>query len=424
MNRSIVFLLLGITGLIMPVNAWAVPSSKPLDNAAVAYLRTTVEKVLANNPEYKAAQVNIESAQVQLRGAGLPVYNPEFAIEIENADEKTYALGLAQTLDWYDKQGAQHAIQQIELQIAEHEKFHLAMALANDVLSAMADYYSAFEITQLHKQRTALLDKIVVIAKDRLTAGDINKSEVLLARISLADAVIEHANQKATTVEALRAFFALSQETISEETTFQVPMKDNFKGINISSLAQQHPLERISRLNIEKAKRQVILTRQESHADPEFGIKLRKEGDETLVGLQFSMPWQIRNNLSHTIEVAQKTQLQTELLAQNTRRLIIADIRAAKLQFKVTVKAWKIWLSDGQGQLKEHIELLDQLWKSGELSTTDYLVQLERNLHTQIAGVDLRGNLWRTWFQWLNATGQVLRWLNIKNEDVIEGAKQ
>jgi cobalt-zinc-cadmium efflux system outer membrane protein len=50
---------------------------------------------------------------------------------------------------------------------------------------------------------------------------------------------------------------------------------------------------------------------------------------------------------------------------------------------------------------------LRRLWEAGEISTTDYLVQLRQTLDVQESALDLRQILWRAWFEWLAASGRV-----------------
>jgi len=429
MERKIIILLLCAVGFTVSAYAWAVSPTLLVRGelvteysatAELQFLRSTVNKAIETNPEFAAQKASAESARAKLEGAGLPLYNPSLAVEVARAEDNTLALGLTQTLDWHDKQLGQQALQQVEVDISNAELTQLIMSLATHVLNAMADYYNALEMSGLHKKRVMLLEQIVQIAEKRLAAGDINKSEVLLARLSLADAVIDHARQSANVIEAQKSFFILSQQQITAAPAFVMPLPDGIgDDVNLDELARRHPLEKIALLRVELSKREVTSVNRERRADPELGFKVGKEGEDALVGVEFSMPWQVRNNLSSTVKVAQKTQLQTEFQAQHTHRRIMADIKAAKSQYHLIAKAWKVWLSNGENQLKEHIELLEQRWNSGELSTTDYLVQLEQNLHTQIAGVELKGSVWRTWFQWLNATAQVLVWLTLDEDYLI-----
>jgi len=407
----------------LPINTWALLPEEEMASQSLVFLQSQVKKVLDSNPERQAIKAKIASIHVQTRGAGLPLYNPEFEVEVERAGEDTHTLGLTQTLDWHNKGGAQKSALRVLLQQSEAEYKQLTLSLVNDALNTIADYYTASGVTQLHKRRVKLLEKIVRLAEDRLAAGDIDRSEVLLAKLSLADAVIEHANQGVELIEAEKTFYALSQQMIEKQSTFLIALPEKVDDSD-AAIATQHPRVQTALLQVEYAKRQVEVSQRERRADPSIGFKLGKAGEESLVGVQFSIPWQILNNYSYTVDIAQQELLQAELKAQITHRQVTAGIKAAKRQYLLKTNAWKFWSATGQNNLTEHIRLLEQLWKSGELSTTDYLVQLEQNIHTQIAGVELKGDVWRAWFQWVSATGQTLSWLKLEEAYGLKGDEQ
>lgn len=424
MSRKYYFGVL-LIALGSPITVWALSPEKEPASQSLVFLQSQVKKVLDSHPERQAIKAKIESVHAQKKGAGLPLYNPELEVEVERAGEDTHTLGMTQTLDWHNKGDAQQSALRVLLQQTEAEYKQLTQSLANDALNAVTDYYTASDVTQLHKQRVKLLEQIVRLAESRLSAGDIDKSEVLLAKLSLADAVIEHANQGVELIEAEKTFYALSQQSIEKRSMFKIALPDKV-GVDDSeaTIATQHPRVQTALLQVEHAKRQVAVSQRERSADPSIGFTVGKEGEESLVGIQFSMPWQIRNNYSYTVDIAQQELLQAELQAQNTHRLLTAEIKAAKDKYLLKTNAWKIWSATGQNNLTEHIRLLEQLWKSGELSTTDYLVQLEQNIHTQIAGVELKGDVWQSWFQWLHATGQILSWLKLEEAYALKGDKK
>ncbi len=67
----------------------------------------------------------------------------------------------------------------------------------------------------------------------------------------------------------------------------------------------------------------------------------------------------------------------------------------------------------GRHSLDRHGALLERRWEAGELSTTDYLVQLRQSLDTRESALDLQLTLWLAWFEWLAASGQVDNWLGL-----------
>jgi cobalt-zinc-cadmium efflux system outer membrane protein len=61
--------------------------------------------------------------------------------------------------------------------------------------------------------------------------------------------------------------------------------------------------------------------------------------------------------------------------------------------------------------MKRKGDLLQRMYEYGELRTTDFLVQLRQTLDTRESALDLELTMWRAWFEWLTASGQVNNWL-------------
>jgi cobalt-zinc-cadmium efflux system outer membrane protein len=58
-------------------------------------------------------------------------------------------------------------------------------------------------------------------------------------------------------------------------------------------------------------------------------------------------------------------------------------------------------------------DLLERLLRAGELSTADYVVQLKQTLDTALAGAELEGRLWQSWFELLFAIGEIEHWAGL-----------
>jgi cobalt-zinc-cadmium efflux system outer membrane protein len=57
------------------------------------------------------------------------------------------------------------------------------------------------------------------------------------------------------------------------------------------------------------------------------------------------------------------------------------------------------------------VSLLERIWQAGEMSTADYLVQLNQTLDTRTNALEVQGRLWTAWADWLVASGQADAWL-------------
>jgi len=90
-----------------------------------------------------------------------------------------------------------------------------------------------------------------------------------------------------------------------------------------------------------------------------------------------------------------------------------AQLSTSLERYRLTNRAWDNWKKIGAHSLGNQVTLLERLWRAGEISTTEYLVQINQTLDTQTAAEELRGRLWQSWFDWLAASGQVEGWLNL-----------
>jgi len=71
------------------------------------------------------------------------------------------------------------------------------------------------------------------------------------------------------------------------------------------------------------------------------------------------------------------------------------------------------WACSPATNVDERAALLERLWRAGELSTSDYLLQLDQTLDTALAGAALDGRLWITCTDYLAATGRLEAWLGV-----------
>jgi cobalt-zinc-cadmium efflux system outer membrane protein len=79
--------------------------------------------------------------------------------------------------------------------------------------------------------------------------------------------------------------------------------------------------------------------------------------------------------------------------------------------FTAVRDAWTRWSQSSGTDVTTRADLLERLWRAGEFSTADYLIQLKQSLDTALAGADLRGRLWRSYVDALYSTGQLDAWV-------------
>ena len=88
--------------------------------------------------------------------------------------------------------------------------------------------------------------------------------------------------------------------------------------------------------------------------------------------------------------------------------------RGAYRQLPAAQWRWTLWRASRGTDIERRTGLLERLWREGELSTSDYLLQLDQTLDTALAGAELEARLWRSYADYLAATGQLERWAGLE----------
>ncbi len=343
-----------------------------------------VNRALEASPEIAAAQSAIQAAKARLTGAGLPLNNPELEAEAENTDINTYRLGINQTVDWHDKRGALEHVARQELLLAQAGYEALKLEKSSELLAAIGRITILQEIVELARQRTELLARFEKLAMKRHAAGDIPRNDLELARLSLAEASMQQARRRSELLQARTDFRILAGRPLPEP--LQLPLHPGNPAASDSdeTLARQHPEVQRALIAAQAARQQVLSADRGRKADPTFGLAAGQEDSETLVALSFSLPLQVRNDFQSDVDAARAEALQADQLAQQSYRRLRAQITGSRSQYRTMAAAWNHWMDSGQVSLGKRVKLLDTLWQSGEISTTDYLLQLQQTLDTRI----------------------------------------
>lgn len=388
-----------------------------IPDAGMVQLTAIVQRALDSSPEIQSARSAAMATSYAIQGASLPLNNPELEMEAERTDIDTFTLSLRQTFDWHDKRTALQKVAEARYTSALTAIDSLRLKLATGLLDNIGRIAAQREVTRLSQQRTSILGRFVDLAEQRYAAGDISQSELELARLSLAEAIMQHARFGADLIQLRTEFFQKSGETLDENLRFpdQLPATV-VDSENDNRLIKNHPALRQALHAVDIGRLQIFAADLERKVDPGFSVTAGREDDDSLIGLSFSMPLQFRNDFSSRVDVARSQALQSEQQAQVVFRNLQARINSARERYKLISNAWSLWLQRGSVSLSQQTDLLEAKWRSGELNTSNYLQQIEQTLDTRIASVELHGSLWSVWIEWLSASGTLTQWFNLSHE--------
>jgi len=377
-------------------------------------LNQLIRKVLPTHPRFIAAQAELQAARALYSASTNAIYNPELEVDTEETNIRTSTIGLRQTIDWGDQQGANTQIAKFQFNAAKENFKQERHRLISDLLIIAGDYKNKARLAALSNQRLTLMKDFYSLAKQKHSAGDLNQVELDLAQLAYSESIFDNARVLSEYTQEKQNFYAMFA-AVAETTLPEIPR--DFQKVSLpaelDSFLMTLPKVQKMRATVAANKNIIALRQAESSADPSVAIRGGKEDKESLVGVTLTIPINIRNNFTAEIKAAEQDYLQSEQLAQQAWRNLRRDIISQTRHYELTRNAWQQWRLNGQASIQRQLSLLKQLWRTGDLSTTDYLVQIKQNLDTQSASIELHTTLWKSWLMWLDSTAQIETWLQL-----------
>lgn len=370
--------------------------------------------VWETHPSVQAAQAAVDTARSRMNAASQPLYNPKLELDAERAETNSVAIGLSQTIDWADKRSIKSNIGNFELIVAESDFASVRQKIATRIGDALSKYYASEELYKLSNSRVGLLERFFNIAKNRYTAGDIGQIDLDLATLALSSAHLQVASTKVDLISSKQSLMEATGLIQEEWPALPNNLPNIDKHISdLNALLDKLPDLRARRAIVEASKKRINLAERFRQPDPTISFRGGREESDALVGLNLSIPLFVRNTFKAEVNVASNEAIQQEKLLQNaffrakTRYLISYE------GYRTMLSALEEWLSSGQTTLVDRVILLQRLWEAGELNAPDYLIQVRESLDVEVAGIELRGKVWQSWFEWLDASGEIETWLGL-----------
>lgn len=394
--------------LLFSVNVTASPEQQRIDTTLQHWLQQNVDA----HPAVMAAKSQIQASNARLRAADKALFNPELEFDAEDIDVKTTQLGISQEIDWGDQRGSRTQLAQQQKTITYLNYVETRQNLAAEILAALAEWRSTQSLQQLAEKRLQLMSRFVDLAEQRYAAGDLNQVERDLATLAMSEARFQSAIAQATLVASRQSLIALTSEDTTQWPDFPQSLTRLPAEQDDQKILDTLPAIQRAKTQILAAQAEVELSRSEGSANPTISVRGGKEGDVSLIGLNLSIPLQLRNNFQAEIDAANAEYIAVQSEAKNVYRQVRSRLQSARSAYQLSEAAWQAWLQSGARSLNQQIGLLQRLWKAGELNTTDYLVQLKQALDTQTSALEQRSMMWNNWTEWLIASGQIKHWLN------------
>ncbi len=413
--------LFGCLAITLPVMAWsdgdAVPAGEPMietytDPALIAFVQSVVE----TNPGVRASRAALEASKALESAAARPLYNPEIEADYESAVDKTWSVGIGQTFDWGSKREARGLVASSERQAIAAQYLATRRTVTIELLSGLARYQTGTERDALGTERVQVMRDFTDLAQRRFDAGDLNQVEADLALLAYTDAQIKKATAATNLAEARQIVRNLTTNASPDQwPSIETRLPRIPTVTDPQALVLALPEVMAAQRRVDAANALLELRKREQRPDPTVSLRGGREDSTNLIGVNLSIPLYVRNRFQFETRAAAAERDQAQQVMDDLMRRAYARYISASERYEYSREAWQGWEQAGQISLQRQGKLLQRLWEAGELSTTDFLVQLRQNLDTRESALELRQTMWRAWFEWLAASGQVDKWLGLEN---------
>lgn len=409
-----------LVGLIAVIPMAPIIAAEPGIAPAPEPIRAALQSAWQRHPEYRGTQAQLAASRARLDAAGQPLYNPE--LELASDDEgpdRTTTAGVNLTLDLSGKRRVRRDAAAARLTRSQAEAQLRRRDFAQQWLNAWADLESAEQRVGTGTQRLVLLERFADLAERRFAADDISGLDRDVALLARDQAQAEQAALLSERAEALARFQTLGGEV---EVASGLALPDEIPPapapIDAASLSQL-PEALIADASELAAERDILVAQRNRVPDPTVGVRSGRIDyggvSDNVVGISLSVPLFVRNSYRAEV-VAARAEADTAVAQGDKVRAQLAALRIQSFEsYRATREAWIRWKSSRGTNVDRRADLLERLWSEGELSTSDYLLQLNQTLDTAMAGAQLRARLWRTYTNYLTAADQLERWAGLES---------
>ena len=395
----------------------AVAAQAP-DATAPAALRDALQAAWQQHPSYRVMQAQLAAARARLDAAGQPLYNPEFELVADDeGPDRTATAGLNLTLDINGKRRVRRdaAAARVDQSVAEARLRR--RDFAKQWFASWAELQTAQKRVETGERRLLLVNRFAGLADKQFAAGDISGLERDLALLARDEAQAEQSQLVGERADADARFRAVGGAP-DRLATLTLPTNGLPSSIVSPPGIEQLPDFRAAQTAAVAAERDVTVARRNRVSDPTVGVRGGRVDygglRDNVFGLTVSIPLLVRNSYRAEVVAAQAD---ADVAIAETERIRIdldADQRRAIESYAASQAAWSQWQASRGTDIQRRTDLLERLWREGELSTADYLQQLKQTLDTALAGAELEARVWRTYTDYLAATGQLERWAGLE----------
>ncbi len=350
--------------------------------------------IVREHPDTQAALARLDASKQRVAGASRMVYDPSLELGGDRSDGTDYDVGISQQLDLSGRRRARRKTAAAQEEAALAELAITVNRVAQEVMTARANALISQEKLGLSQQRVELVSRLTDLMQRRQSTGDASQADADLALFSLGSARNAY-GEAAIAADATRE--ALERAVLRPNTLIG-SLADTPSGLMLSETPlEELPEFRLTQAQVALADGQIQIARSDTRIDPTLSLSGGREEDESRVGLGISIPLPFfggsRRELAASI--SDRSAMDHELA--RLKRDLELRIAASKRRVAIAEKSYQGWQSAVGNRLEPSGELLERLFKSGELDVSSYLFHLEQRIAAEESGLDARARWWSAW---------------------------
>ncbi|MFZ5603297.1 MAG: TolC family protein [Pseudomonadota bacterium] len=364
---------------------------------------------ILQHPEVVAEREKMNAQLSTAEARDQPLYNPELEAEVEREGEDNNSrLGVSQTLDWWDKRGARQNQGNHARQVAQTAYQQVLQQKLTDALLALNDWQSAQQRVAFAREQESQLDALLALVEQRQKTGDLGQIDAELALLALAQLLNDSADAEAQLAKAGSKL----KELFPEKSPDTLAIPDTFwqqsRSVDAARLVDQHPrvVQALAEWNAAKAQAEVAV--RDAKSDPTLGINGGKSGEDNVVALTLSIPLALRNDYRAEVRAASQESLAAEARYYQIRRQQLALLEGSEAALNAYSGRHERWRRVMQARVGNSASLLEKQWRTGDLSTPDYLLALKERGESLQAGIELQSEWHQAVIEWLLESGQLI----------------
>lgn len=383
-------------------------------------LGSAVRTAWQESPEIQAARADLDAARAGARAAAQPLYNPSLSLDAENAGVNRRTAGVSLALDLSGKRQARTSQGQAELRASEATYDLLRREIAARWLKAWSAAALAAKQVELGGRRLELMQRFDALAAQRLKVGDISSPERDLAGLALGEAQIQQASLVGNEAMARAMLQAINGEAASAVPTLPRNLPPVSVAVTPLPMDLRPELLKV-RAEQDSADAGVQVAQRARIPDPTVSLtggQVRNGPiNDRVVGISVSIPLPVLNTGRAEVDAA-RAQADAAAASVRSRQLLMrAGLREAQVRYDALRGAAAAFRQGRAAAFEDRTALLERLWRAGEISTSDYLVQLKQGLDTALSGLELESQAWQAWFDYLIAAGRLNDWIDGRIQD-------